>query len=75
MSAADLREQLLKLSEEERVELTALLIESLEGADPNDADQDSLAEARKRGEEIASREVQPLNEDECLGDIRVSWKR
>ncbi len=72
MSIDEIREKALKLSEEERSELVAALLDSLSGADPNDFDADSLSEARHRGEAIVSGEVKGLSEEECLGDIRAS---
>ena len=75
MSITEIRDEALRLDEEDRAELVASILESLDGADPNDSDEDSLAEARRRGEELASGDVKGLSEEECLADIRSSRNR
>ena len=75
MSITEIRDEALKLSEEDRADLAATILDSLGGADPHDSNEDSLTEARRRGEELASGEVQGLSEDEVLGEIRASRKR
>ena len=75
MSITEIRDEALKLAEEDRADLVASILDSLDGADPNDSGEDSLTEARSRGEELTSGQVKGLSEEECLADIRASRKR
>ena len=71
MSIAEIQKMALTMNEEDRVELAASLLDSLDGADPNDAGQDSLTEARQRSEEWSSGKVQALTEDELMAEMRA----
>jgi putative addiction module component (TIGR02574 family) len=74
MSIAEIREEALRLSEEDRAELVALIVDSFEGADPNDTDADSLAEARARSEELSSGKVVGISETAFFEAIRDARK-
>lgn len=75
MSITEIRDEVLRLDEGDRAELVASILESLNGADPNDSNEDTLTEARRRGEELASGDVKGLSEKDCLADIRSSRNR
>ena len=72
MSITEIREEVLRLSEADRADLVGALIDTLDGADPNDSGQDSLTEARIRGEELAMGKVQGVSKDEFLEEFRNS---
>ncbi len=61
MELAEIEVQVMKLSEEDRADLAARIWDSLDGADPNDSDEDSLTEAIRRGEELWSGAVVGLS--------------
>ena len=72
MSITEIRDQVLRLDDEDRAELIGSILESLAGADPNDRNQDSLAEAKVRGEELASGVVAGIPKKQFLDEIRNS---
>lgn len=61
----------MKLSEGDRADLAAMLLDSLDGADPNDSDEDSLTEAIRRGDELWSGAVKGIPEEEFMREIRA----
>lgn len=71
MKLAEIEVQVMKLSEEDRADLAARIWDSLEGADPNDSDEDSLTEAIRRGEELWSGAVKGIPEDEFMREMRA----
>lgn len=75
MSITEIHDAALKLNEEDRSDLLAVLLDSLDGADPNDSNDDSLTEARRRGEELASGKVKGMTEKELMDEIRASRTR
>ncbi len=72
MKLAEIEKEVMKLSEEERVDLAAMIWESLDGADPNDSDEDSLTEAKRRSEELWSGAVKGISKEELFSEIRAS---
>ena len=52
MSATELTSLVLSLDSEERAHLMGLLLDVVDGADPNDHDMDSVTEATIRSEEL-----------------------
>jgi hypothetical protein len=75
MLNAEITNLISTLDEGDRAELAGLLIDSLEAADPNDSDEDSLAEAIRRGEELDSGKVQALTEDEFWQGVREDRRK
>ncbi len=71
MKLEEIGTEALKLDELERAELIDLLKDSLEGADPNDSDEDSLTEAIRRGEDLWSGKVRGLTKEELFAGIRA----
>jgi hypothetical protein len=71
MKVAEIGEEAMKLDEEQRIELASLILESLEGADPNDSDEDSLTEAIRRGGELRSGKVKGVPVEEFLAEFRA----
>jgi len=71
MKVAEIGEEAMKLDEEERAELASMILESLDGADPNDSDEDSLTEAIRRGEELRSGKVKGVSAEEFLAEFRA----
>lgn len=71
MKVAEIGEEAMKLDEEERAELASMILESLDGADPNDSDEDSLTEAIRRGEELRSGKVKGVAAEEFLAEFRA----
>lgn len=69
MSVAEITTQLLQLSVEDRAEITGQLLDSLDAADPNDFDSDSLTEAIRRSEELKQGIVQPITEEELWRSV------
>ncbi|NJO56607.1 MAG: addiction module protein [Rhodospirillales bacterium] len=63
MGLAELKEVALHLSEDERAELTNVLLESLSAPDPHDGDQDSLSEAVQRSRDIDAGKVRLVSEE------------
>jgi hypothetical protein len=75
MKLSEIGIEALKLNEGDRADLAAMLLDSLDGADPNDSDEDSLTEAIRRGDELWSGAVKGLTKEELLNDIRASRSR
>jgi hypothetical protein len=75
MRATEIGAEALKLGAGERADLAALILDSLEGADPNDSDEDSLTEAVRRGDELRSGVVQGIAEQDFMDGIRASRAR
>lgn len=71
MKVAEIGEEAMKLDEEERAELAYMILESLDGADPNDSDEDSLTESIRRGEELRSGKVKGVSAEELLAEFRA----
>lgn len=69
MSVAEITAHLLQLSVEDRAEITGQLLDSLDAADPNDFDSDSLTEAIRRSEELKQGIVQPITEEELWRSV------
>ena len=65
----------MKLDESERAELMHLIMDSLEGADPNDSDEDSLTEAIRRGEELKAGKDEGIPEAEFMAEFRAERER
>lgn len=72
MGVSELQAEALKLTAEERAQLVGSILDSLPGPDPNDSDQDSLAEAIQRGEELKSGTVPGISEDDLISEFRAS---
>ncbi|MGB6223629.1 addiction module protein [Haloferula sp.] len=75
MKLEDLGAEALKLDESDRAELMHLIMDSLEGADPNDSDEDSLTEAIRRGEELRTGKVEGIPEAEFMDEFRAERER
>jgi putative addiction module component (TIGR02574 family) len=75
MGVSEIQAEALKLTAEERAQLVGSILDSLPGADPNDSDHDSLAEAIHRGEELKSGKVTGLSEDELMSEFRASRRK
>lgn len=72
MGRPEIEKEALQLSDEDRAELTGLLIESLDGADPHDRGGDSLEEATRRGAELKSGAVEGIEEAVFLNEFRAA---
>jgi hypothetical protein len=72
MKLSEIGIEALKLNEGDRADLAAMILDSLDGADPNDSNEDSLTEAIRRGEELWSGAVVGLSKEELLSEIRAS---
>ena len=70
MQAIEIGAEALKLNEEDRADLVSLILDSIEGPDPNDAGSNSLEEAIKRGEELKSGAVGGVPEKVFLDEFR-----
>ncbi len=75
MELSEIGAEVMKLDEADRAELAGMILDSLEGADPNDSDEDSLTEAKRRGEELWSGKVAGLGKDEFLDEVRSARNR
>ncbi len=71
MNLSEIGIEVMKLNDGDRVELAAMILDSLEGADPNDSDKDSLTEAKRRGEELWSGAVKGISEEEFMEEFRA----
>ena len=71
MIAPSIRQEILSMDDEDRAEIIGLLLESMDGADPNDANLDSVSEAILRSEELDSGVVQALSQEEFWRSIRA----
>lgn len=71
MKLSEIEAAVMKLDEGDRADLAAMILDSLDGADPNDSDEDSLAEAKRRGEELKSGAVKGIPEEEFMAEFRA----
>jgi putative addiction module component (TIGR02574 family) len=71
MKLSEIEAAVMKLDEGDRADLAAMILDSLDGADPNDSDQDSLTEAKRRGEELRSGAVKGIPEEEFMAEFRA----
>jgi putative addiction module component (TIGR02574 family) len=71
MKFSEIGIEAMKLSEGDRADLAAMILDSLGGADPNDSDGDSLTEAIRRGDELWSGAVKGIPEEEFMREIRA----
>ncbi len=71
MKLSEIGIEVMKLSEGDRADLAAMILDSLGGADPNDSDEDSLTEAIRRGDELWSGAVKGIPEEEFMREIRA----
>lgn len=71
MKLSEISALAMTLDEGDRADLAALILDSLDGADPNDSDEDSLTEAKRRGEELRSGAVIGIPEEEFMADFRA----
>lgn len=69
MKLSEIGIEAMKLSEGDRADLAAMILDSLDGADPNDSDEDSLTEAKRRGEELWSGAVKGISEEEFMEEF------
>lgn len=72
MSITKIRDQALRLSEEDRANLVGSILDSLDGPDPHDSGADSLTEAKARSEELLSGRVTGIPKEAFLDDVRKS---
>lgn len=75
MKLAEIGAEVMKLGEGERAELAGMILDSLDCADPNDSDGDSLREAIFRGDELKSGVVKGVEKDDFLSEVRGSRSR
>jgi hypothetical protein len=75
MKLSELGVEAMKLDEGDRAELAAMILDSLDGADPNDSNEDSLTEAIRRGDELWSGAVTGIEKEEFLNEFRASRAR
>lgn len=71
MKLSEISALAMTLDEGDRADLAALILDSLDGADPNDSDEDSLTEAKCRGEELRSGAVKGIPEEEFMAEFRA----
>jgi putative addiction module component (TIGR02574 family) len=71
MKLSEIEAAVMKLDEGDRADLAAMILDSLDGADPNDSDEDSLTEAKRRGEELRSGAVNGIPEEEFMAEFRA----
>lgn len=71
MKLAEIGVEVMKLGEWDRAELAAMILDSLDGADPNDSDDDSLTEAIRRGDELKSGTMDGIGEREFMEGFRA----
>ena len=71
MKLSEISALAMTLDEGDRADLAALILDSLDGADPNDSDEDSLTEAKRRGEELRSGTVKGIPEKEFMAEFRA----
>ena len=77
MSLLEIKESVAQLADREKGVLAAWLLESLPPHGQENALHDSLTEASRRRDELASGQVQPLQADDFWAAIegeRASWK-
>lgn len=75
MKLSEISALAMTLDEGDRADLAALILDSLDGADPNDSDEDSLTEAKRRGEELRSGAVIGIPEEEFMAEFRAMRAR
>ena len=75
MKLSEIGIEAMKLNDGDRAELAAMIFDSLAGADPNDSDEDSLTEAKRRGEELWSGAVTGISKEDFLTEFRASRTR
>lgn len=75
MKLSEISALAMTLDEGDRADLAALILDSLDGADPNDSDEDSLTEAKRRGEELKSGAVKGIPEEEFMAEFRAMRAR
>ncbi len=75
MKLSEISALAMTLDEGDRADLAALILDSLDGADPNDSDEDSLTEAKRRGEELRSGAVKGIPEEEFMAEFRAMRAR
>lgn len=75
MSVPELMSLVLNLAPSERAELMGALLDSLDAADPNDSDQDSVQEASRRSHELDSGSVTAVGEDEFWKSVQAGRGR
>lgn len=75
MTLNQITAEALKLEPDEREKLVALILDSLDGADPNDSDEDSLTEAIRRGEELRSGAFEGIPMEEFVEEFRASRRK
>ena len=75
MTLKEITAEALKLEPGESEELVALIVDSLDGADPNDLDENSLIEAIRRGEELRSSAVEGIPMEEFVEEFRASRRK
>ncbi|PAW66239.1 MAG: hypothetical protein B9S38_13995 [Verrucomicrobiia bacterium Tous-C4TDCM] len=75
MTLSEISALAMTLDEGDRADLAALILDSLDGADPNDSDEDSLTEAKRRGEELGSGAVIGIPEEEFMAEFRAMRAR
>jgi hypothetical protein len=75
MKLSEISALAMTLDEGDRADLAALILDSLDGADPNDSDEDSLTEAKRRGEELGSGAVIGIPEEEFMAEFRAMRAR
>ncbi len=71
MKLSEIEAAVMKLDEGDRANLAAMILDSLDGADPNDSNEDSLTEAKRRGEELWSGVVKGIPEEEFMAEFRA----
>jgi len=71
MKLSEISALAMTLDEGDRADLAALILDSLDGADPNDSNEDSLTEAKRRGEELRSGAVKGIPEEEFMAEFRA----
>jgi hypothetical protein len=71
MKLSEISALAMSLDEGDRADLAALILDSLDGADPNDSDENSLTEAIRRGDELWSGAVKGIDKEDFLNEFRV----
>ena len=71
MNVSEIMTLAMTLDEGDRADLAAMILDSLDGADPNDSDEDSLTEAKRRAEELWSGAVKGISGDEFMAEFRA----
>lgn len=71
MKLSEISALAMSLDEGDRADLAALILDSLDGADPNDSDENSLTEATRRGDELWSGAVKGIDKEDFLNEFRV----